>query len=91
MRSYGVAKLAIDDLDEILLPFDSSMQARFKDLLHKVANGRVKMTCDDQNIADAALNLDEDEIADLPHRKLLKNLENQEKIRIIQDLHTEYS
>ena len=79
VRSHGVTKSAINDLDDILLSFDPWMQARVKDLFHKAANERVKTTRYDQNITETALNLGEDEIEDLPRRKLLKNLENKEK------------
>ena len=72
MRSYWVTKSAIDDLDDILLPLDPGVKYRVKDLFCKAVNEHVTTTCDDQNITETALNLGEDEIADLPRRKLLK-------------------
>ena len=79
MKNYGFTKSVINELDDILLPFDSNIQARIKELFHKVVNERVKIACDNKHIEDTTSNLGADEIGDLPRRKLFKKLGNQEK------------
>ena len=51
MRNYGFIKAAINELGNVLLPFEPTIQARTEDLFHKVFNERVKIAYDNKDIA----------------------------------------
>ena len=74
MRNYGFTKSAINELDYVLLPFDPAIQARAKDLFHKVVNEHVKIACDKKDMEETTSNLGADKIGDLPRRKKLNTL-----------------
>ena len=90
LRNYRFTKLAINELDKILLLFDPIIQARTKDLLYKSVNERAKIAGENKEVTDVTTNLGIEKIGDLHRRKFLKIVFNKEKMKMMLELYEKY-